>query len=519
MAIVKILNSSKSFSAVAYNESRVNKGEAQLICASNFPVGFNTPELYKTYLQNWSSFNSHIKNPQFHVVISLKGKESNPEELVAIAREWLTRMGYSNNPYLIYHHTNTDNSHIHIVTTRVGEDGRKIDHNFERKKSQRILNEINGIDKLHELRVRLSSLLRFSFSTIPQFVELCKDSGINVSVGDKDIHFELDSKSVNLSKELIEFCSKRYKLDLDVKYKKSLQAKIFKYAALLDKDTFKSYMRKNFGLNFVFYGRNDSIYGFTIIDYKKNSVYKGSEVFSLKKLNELFTSPHKTYQDKYNLLLKDFIKENKFSDISDVNKFFIKQNIFTDGVSYYELPQNELIGYVDGKLSNKLIYNTRVNKILCDYKPITANEKKVLSKIYHVSLKDLDRPINYELSSDTLLYYKGMIQDLLQSGSNIKETLDLYNIEVHFLVDSFVLRDASNKIVVSNDRLGVDYNQFRSAIKSFDDRFDFGQKFEDEYVGIDYDYEPEVVLSDILAGLFTVHAGVSSGSGRRKKKS
>lgn len=518
MAIVKILKSSKTFAAVDYNESRVKKGEAQLICASNFPVSVVSPAGYKDYFKLWSRNNKRIKNPQLHIVISLKGKESNPDVLLSIAKVWLDKMGYGENPYLVYLHNNTNNTHIHIITTRVDKYGRKVDHSFEKKRSQRVLGEINGVDKLQELRNYVAGVLRYSFSTVTQFSELCKDAGINVLVDDDTLVLEKDGKSLALSKRLIEFCSVRYKKNIDEKYKKSLQAKIFKYATLLDKESFQSYMRKNFGLKFIYYGKGNNLYGFSIIDYKNQAVYKGSEVFSLKKLNELFSLPSKTYQDKYNLLLADFFKSNKYAGLLEVNGFLIKEGIITDGTSYFEMPDNDLLGFVDDKLKNKILFNTRVNKILNDYKPVTLAEKMVLSKIYHIPLSALNRPFTGSTNNDDILYYKGLINDCIDAGGNLRETLAQYNIDVHFLNDSFVLCDSSNKVVVSNDRLGVGYDTFKNALHSHYTPFDFGQRFEDEYVGVDYDYEPDILLSDVMSGLLTIRAGVGGGSGSRKKK-
>lgn len=518
MAIVKILKSSKTFGAVDYNETRVKKGEAQLICASNFPIPINSASGFKDYLKLWTKNNKRINSPQLHVVISLKGKESNPDVLMSIAKEWLNKMGYGENPYLVYLHNNTNNTHIHIITTRIDKNGQKIDHSFEKKRSQRILNEINGVDKLQELRNYIAGLLRYSFSTVTQFTELCNDAGINVSVGDDSLVFEKDGKHLELSKQLIEYCADKYKRSIDEKYKKSLQAKIFKYAASLDKESFQSYMRKNFGLKFIYYGNGDKLFGFSILDYKNQSVYKGSEVFSLKKLNELFSLPDKTYKDKLNLLLSDFLKDNKYAGLSEVNVLLMKEGVITDGTTYFQLPDNESLGTVDDKLTHKIFQNTRVNKILNDYKPKTMDEKKVLSKIYHISLRDLNRPFAIATNYDYIIYYKGMIDDCILNGINLKETLERYGIEVHFLDGSFVLRDSTNKVVISNDRLGVEYDVFMNALNSHRVQFDFGQRFEDEYVGVDYDYEPEILLSDVMFGLLTIRAGVSGGSGSRKKK-
>ncbi len=48
-------------------------------------------------------------------------------ELQDIAREYLEKIGYGNQPYLIFKHEDIDRHHLHIVTVNVDENGRSID--------------------------------------------------------------------------------------------------------------------------------------------------------------------------------------------------------------------------------------------------------------------------------------------------------------------------------------------------------------------------------------------------------
>ena len=44
-------------------------------------------------------------------------------ELQEIAREYLDRLGYGNQPYMVYKHEDIDRHHLHIVTINVDESG------------------------------------------------------------------------------------------------------------------------------------------------------------------------------------------------------------------------------------------------------------------------------------------------------------------------------------------------------------------------------------------------------------
>lgn len=150
--IATILPSSTSFHAVGYNERKVAKGVAHLLEIKNFGavelLTRHTATDLVSYLQTYSSRNSRIKKAQFHVAVSCRGHEKTEEELLDFAHEYMKEMGYGNpgQPMLVYAHTDTDNTHIHIITSRIAPDGRKIDHNHERVRSQQVIDRLLGKD-------------------------------------------------------------------------------------------------------------------------------------------------------------------------------------------------------------------------------------------------------------------------------------------------------------------------------------------------------------------------------------
>ena len=135
-----------NFSAVNYNEKKVKEGTAGLVHFENFGNLQDkkeiTKEEFKMYLKEYSARNTKIKNPVFHATCSCKGQELNHEQLKGIALEIMENLGYKENPVLIYEHHDTKNNHIHIVTSRVGEDGKKIKDSFEGKRANQFLNAI-----------------------------------------------------------------------------------------------------------------------------------------------------------------------------------------------------------------------------------------------------------------------------------------------------------------------------------------------------------------------------------------
>ena len=52
-----------------------------------------------------------------------------------MAEEYMNGMGYGEQPYMVFKHTDIDRTHIHIVSVCVDENGRKISDRFEKRRS------------------------------------------------------------------------------------------------------------------------------------------------------------------------------------------------------------------------------------------------------------------------------------------------------------------------------------------------------------------------------------------------
>lgn len=84
--------------------------------------------------EDWDSMskNRNFEKKVAHFSLSFAPHDTiDKERIIIVARDFLEKMGYQNNPVVIYQHNDKHHNHIHIVTSRVGEDGKKIDHNHE----------------------------------------------------------------------------------------------------------------------------------------------------------------------------------------------------------------------------------------------------------------------------------------------------------------------------------------------------------------------------------------------------
>ncbi len=142
--VVVVLKAATSFAGIDYNERKNEEGKSELLVAENFAM--NPDNLKKSdyiaYMESVCRTNPAVKAKQFHAVISCKGREYSADDLKNVALQYINKMGYGNNPYMIYFHSDTENNHVHIVSTRVQKNGQKVKDNMEAVRSQKVINQI-----------------------------------------------------------------------------------------------------------------------------------------------------------------------------------------------------------------------------------------------------------------------------------------------------------------------------------------------------------------------------------------
>ena len=87
---------------------------------------------------------SYIKAVTTRIIESLQlfNPVLTDKQLRKIACEYMERMGYGEQPYIVFKHKNISREHLHIVSLRVDEQGRKLPHDFEARRSMEILRDL-----------------------------------------------------------------------------------------------------------------------------------------------------------------------------------------------------------------------------------------------------------------------------------------------------------------------------------------------------------------------------------------
>lgn len=129
-----------------YNEQKVREHKAECIGANLF--GREVQEL--TFRQKASRFikimelNPKTKTNTLHISLNFDPSENPSKELLMhIAEDYMSKLGFSEQPFLVYKHNDAGHPHIHLVSTNIKSDGSRIDlHNIGSKKSETARKEI-----------------------------------------------------------------------------------------------------------------------------------------------------------------------------------------------------------------------------------------------------------------------------------------------------------------------------------------------------------------------------------------
>lgn len=134
---------------LSYNENKVKEGTAQCIDAVGF--GCLPEELSFTNklirFTNLTDRNKIAKTNTIHISLNFHPDEKLDEQtLREIAATYMEKIGFGDQPYLVYRHFDAAHDHIHIATVNIRSDGKRIAiHDIGRKASEQARKEIEEI--------------------------------------------------------------------------------------------------------------------------------------------------------------------------------------------------------------------------------------------------------------------------------------------------------------------------------------------------------------------------------------
>jgi len=132
--------------ALNYNEKKVQKGAAECLYAANYLSEIKNMNFYQKLngFEMLNNLNSRATTKTIHISLNFDPSEKlSNDKLIEVANVYMKKIGFGQQPFLVYKHIDAGHPHIHIVSTIIKEDGSRINtHNIGRNQSEKARKEI-----------------------------------------------------------------------------------------------------------------------------------------------------------------------------------------------------------------------------------------------------------------------------------------------------------------------------------------------------------------------------------------
>lgn len=344
--VAKISIGSSLYGALAYNSEKINREEGRLLGANKIILPTDGQIDIGRIAENFNAFmlkTGKTKKPVLHISLNPHPDDKlTDQDFEILAREYLEKLGFGKQPFIIYKHMDIDRHHIHIVTVNVNEQGKRLNQDFLFRRSKRITTDlevkynlhkaqsekitpdmpIRKVDPAGDIKRQVANTvkivgMRYRFQTIGEYNAIlslynvrCEqtDGRVNGREYHGLVYFATDDDGKTIAtpfkaSRLGKFASRtaidgrfeRAKDKIDVSKTKHKVADVL--ANVADKPDFVAKLKAQ-NMDVVFrYTDEGRIYGVTFIDHNTMTVLNGSRLgkqFSANALNERFNNPQPT---------------------------------------------------------------------------------------------------------------------------------------------------------------------------------------------------------------------------------
>ena len=341
--VAKISIGSSLYGALSYNGMKMNRDEGRVLGANKIILPADGNIDIARMVENFNLFMPKMgrtKKPVLHISLNPHPDDKLTEQQYEIlAREYLEKLGFGEQPYIIYKHMDIDRHHIHIVTVNVNEQGKRLNQDFLFRRSKKITTEleekynlhkaqrekispdtpIRKIDPSGDIKRQVANTvkmvgMRYKFQTIGEYNAIlslynvrCEptDGKVNGREYHGLVYFATDDSGKTIAtpfkaSRLGKFASRtaidgrfeRAKEKIDVAPTKRKVADVI--AVATNKSDFIAKLKEH-NIDVVLrYTEEGRIYGVTFIDHNTMTVLNGSRLgkeFSANAINERFNNP------------------------------------------------------------------------------------------------------------------------------------------------------------------------------------------------------------------------------------
>ncbi len=135
--------------ALNYNESKVQQGKAVCLQANNYLREAYEMNFYQKLdgFRRLNELNERATTKTIHISLNFDPSEKLADsKLTELANAYMQKIGFGEQPYLVYKHEDAGHPHIHIVSNTIRHDGSRINtHNIGRNQSEKARKELEQV--------------------------------------------------------------------------------------------------------------------------------------------------------------------------------------------------------------------------------------------------------------------------------------------------------------------------------------------------------------------------------------
>ncbi|NCD67854.1 relaxase/mobilization nuclease domain-containing protein [Mucilaginibacter agri] len=331
--VAKIKTGRSISGAINYNEHKVRLGKGELILAQGYlkePADLTfTDKLQR--LTDLTNRNERTLVNTLHVSLNFAVSEHLEKDLLQqIADDYMDGLGFGKQPYLVYQHHDAGHPHLHIVTTNIEPDGKRISFHLlantasenarkqvelnynlvkaeDQGKQQNIISKpLEMVDYgKSELKRSMTNVVNevvraYKFTSIPELNAVLNQYNITADRGSKDsrmyeknglVYWVLDGKGNRLGvpikassiygKPTLKNLEYRFRLNEVLRKPLKERLKTVLDKALLtpvSKTAFQKKLKED-GIQVIFRQNEEGrLYGITFVDHQSKAVFNGSDL-------------------------------------------------------------------------------------------------------------------------------------------------------------------------------------------------------------------------------------------------
>jgi hypothetical protein len=329
--VARIITGKSIRGVLNYNENKMANAEAELLLAAGF---IRDPDRlsFKNKLERFEKLtrqNEMTRTNTVHISLNFSKDDVLDDDLLkSIAFDYMDRIGFGDQPFLVYRHFDAPHPHIHIATVNVADGGGRIEtHNIGRNQSEKARKAI-------EINYRL----------------------IKAEDQVKDTAYML--RPVNLEKVIYGKTATKAAISAIVRevtgsYKftslPELNAVLRQFNVLADRGTQGSSMYENKGLVYSLLDEQGKKIGVPI---KASSIYSSPTIKNLEKKFAPNESARKPYGQRLKHLLEKAVATTK--DTAELKSQLQKQGI---RILLYENVQGNIYGITFIDNATRVVFN------------------------------------------------------------------------------------------------------------------------------------------------------------------